>query len=92
VKLTAQVPLNIQLAGNIRIQVSDADRGLTVPFGTCVPAGCFAEFELKDDALRKLRAATGSGKLSYKTTNGQPVVIPVLFKGFARALDALGKE
>jgi invasion protein IalB len=91
-KLTAQVPVNIQLSANIRIQVSDADPGLTVPFNTCVPAGCFAEFELKDDAIRKFRAATGSGKLTYKTTNGQPAVIPVSFKGFGRAFDALAKE
>ena len=92
VKLTAQVPVNIQLAGNIRLQASDADAGLTVPFNTCVPAGCFAELELKDDAIRKFRAATDAGKLTYKTTNGQPVVIPVSFKGFGRAFDALGKE
>jgi len=90
-KLTAQVPVNIQLAGNIRLQASDADPGLTVPFHTCVPAGCFAEFELKDDAIRKFRAAA-AGKLTYKATNGQPVAIPVSFKGFARAFDALAKE
>jgi invasion protein IalB len=92
VKLAAQVPVNIQLKANIRIQLSDGDPGLTVPFNTCVPAGCFAEFELKDDVVKKFRAATGNGKLTFKTTNGQPVVIPVSFKGFGRALDALAKE
>jgi invasion protein IalB len=91
-KLTVQVPVNIQLAANLRLQVNDADPGLTVPFNTCVPGGCFAEFELKDDAMRKFRGTTGTGKLTYKTTNGQPVTIPVSFKGFARALDALAKE
>jgi invasion protein IalB len=91
VKLTVQVPVNIQRAANIRLQASDADPGLTVPFNTCVPAGCFAEFDLKDDAVRKFRAAT-NGKLTYKTTDGQPAVIPVSFKGFGRAFDALGKE
>src|ERR1700752_4087870 len=63
VKLTAQVPVNIKLDANIRLQASDADPGLTSPFNTCVPAGCFAEFELKDDAIRKFRAAA-NGKLT----------------------------
>ncbi len=30
--------------------------GLAVPFARCVWGGCFAEFDLKDDALKKLRA------------------------------------
>jgi invasion protein IalB len=92
VKLTAQVPVSIQLAGNIRLQVSDADPGLTVPFNTCWPAGCFADFDLKDDAIRKFRTATENGKLTYKSSAGQPVTLPVSFKGFGRAFDALGKE
>jgi invasion protein IalB len=92
VKLTAQVPVNIQLAASVRIQVSDADPGVTAPFNTCVPAGCFAEFDLKDDAVKKFRATNGAGKLTYKSENGQAVTIPVSFKGFARALDALAKE
>jgi len=92
VKLTAQVPVNIQLAAAARIQVNDADPGVTAPFNTCVPAGCFVEFDLKDDAIKKLRAAAGAGKLTYKTENGQGLAIPVSFKGFGRALDALAKE
>jgi invasion protein IalB len=91
-KLTVQVPVNIQLGANIRIQASEADAGIAVPFDRCQPAGCFAEFELKDDTLRKFRAAADGGKLSYKAANGQPLTIPVSFKGFARAFDALAKE
>jgi invasion protein IalB len=92
IKLTVQVPVNIQLGANVRIQASDADTGLAVPFDRCLPAGCFAEFELKDDVLRKFRAAADGGKLTYKAANGQAMTIPVSFKGFARAFDALAKE
>ena len=91
-KLTVQVPVNIALGANIRIQASDADPGLAVPFDRCQPAGCFAEFELKDDTLRKFRAGADAGKLTFKAANGQPMTIPVSFKGFARAFDALAKE
>jgi invasion protein IalB len=92
IRLTVQVPVNIALGANIRIQAGDADPGLAVPFDRCQPAGCFAEFELKDDTLRKFRAAADAGKLTFKAANGQPMTIPVSFKGFTRAFDALAKE
>jgi invasion protein IalB len=92
VKLVIQVPVNVALHGNVRIQASDADPGLTAPFDRCIPVGCFAEFDLRDDVLRKFRNATGAGKLTFTAANNQPVAIPVSFKGFGPAFDALAKE
>jgi invasion protein IalB len=92
VKLVIQVPVNVALRGNIRIQASDADPGLTVPFDRCIPEGCFAEFDVRDDMLRKFRSAAGAGKLTFTAANNQSVAIPVSFKGFGPAFDALAKE
>jgi invasion protein IalB len=92
VKLVVQVPVNVALHGNVRIQASDADAGLTVPFDRCIQVGCFAEFDLRDDELRKFRTATGAGKLTFTAANDQAVAIPVSFKGFGPAFDALTKE
>jgi invasion protein IalB len=92
VKLVIQVPVNVALRGNVRIQASDADPGLTGPFDRCIPVGCFAEFDVRDDMLKKFRTAAGAGKLTFTAANNQSVAIPVSFKGFGPAFDALAKE
>jgi invasion protein IalB len=92
IKLIAQLPVNVSFAANVRIQLSDTDSGLAAPFARCVPAGCFAEFDIKDDVLQKLRVASGAGKLSFADSTGHDVTVPVSFKGFGQAFDALAKE
>jgi invasion protein IalB len=42
--------------------------------------------------VRRLRAATGSGKISFKNGAQQDASVPLSFKGFAQAFDALMKE
>src|SRR5215475_4102397 len=91
-KMLAQLPVNVSFSGNVRIQTADNDPGLSAPFSRCVPAGCFADFELKDDVLRKFRATTTAGKLSFKDAGGRDLTVPVSFKGFGDAFDALSKE
>jgi invasion protein IalB len=77
---------------NVRIQTSDSDPGFMAPFARCVPAGCFAEFEIKDDALKKLRTASNPGRVRFTDASGGDIAVPLSFKGFSQALDALLKE
>jgi invasion protein IalB len=92
VKLVVQVPVNVAFATNVRVQTADADPGITAPFARCVPNGCFADFDIKDDILKKLRAASGAGKLSFADAGGHDVSVPLSFNGFAQAFEALAKE
>ena len=92
IKLVVQVPVNVSFATNVRLQTADGDAAIAVPFARCLPAGCFAEFDLKDDTLRKFRAASSVGKVTFADAGGRDVAVPLSFKGFARAFDALGKE
>jgi invasion protein IalB len=55
-------------------------------------AGCFAEFALKDDMLKKLRSAASVGKFSFADAGGHPVTVPISFNGFGAAFDALAKK
>jgi invasion protein IalB len=89
---SAQVPVNVSFRANLRIQVSASDPGFAVPFDHCLPVGCFVEFELKEDVTRKFIAATAAGKMTFKSANGQDVAIPISFKGFPQAFNALGEE
>ncbi len=92
VMLTVQLPVNVLVRVDVRIQTSAADAGLSVPFDHCVPAGCFANFALTEDMLKKFHDANNVGKLTFKNAGGQDVAIPLSFKGFAAAFDALVKE
>lgn len=92
VRLVAQLPVNVSLRANVRIQTSDSDPGLTAPFDRCVPAGCFADFDIKEDAIKKFRGATEAGKMTFKNAGGQVVTVTVSFKGFGSAFDVLAKE
>ena len=92
VKLIVQVPVNVSFATQVRIQTADPDPGFAVSFATCTPNGCFAEFDLKDDMLKKLREATSVGKLSFADAGGHDVVVPISFNGFSQAFEALAKK
>jgi invasion protein IalB len=91
-RLTVQVPVNVYLRTDVRLQASTSDPGLAAPFDRCLPVGCFADFALKDDAVKKFRTATAAGKMTFQSANGQSVAIPLSFKGFGPAYDALLKQ
>jgi invasion protein IalB len=92
VKLIVQVPVNISFATEVHIQTADADPGIVAPFATCTPNGCFAEFDLKEDLLKRLREASSVGKLSFADAGGHNVAVPISFKGFSEAFEALAKK
>jgi invasion protein IalB len=92
IRFIVQVPVNVTFATNVRIQSADADPGIIAPFARCLPSGCFAEFDLKEEMLRKFRGAAAGGKLTFADGGGHEISAPVSFSGFAQALDALMKE
>jgi invasion protein IalB len=92
VKLTVQVPVNVSFVPAVRVQMSTSDPGITAAFARCLPAGCFADFDLKDDIMQKFRAMDVVGKISFKDANGRDIAIPLSFKGFRQAFEALVKD
>src|SRR5262249_17667258 len=54
-KLFLVLPLNVSFSAPIKVMTNDKDAGITTPFRRCVPAGCIAEIELKDDLQKKFR-------------------------------------
>jgi invasion protein IalB len=92
VKLVIQMPVSVTFSKNVQIQTAEGDPGIAAPFARCVPGGCIAEFDLKEDTLKKFRAASGNGKVSFADATGQEVAIPLSFNGFNQAFEALSKE
>lgn len=91
-KFFIQLPINVSFMVPIKVTTSDKDTGVTTPFRRCVPAGCFGEIELKDDLQKKFRASTEAGKITFKDAADRDVAIPLSFKGFAQAFEALLKQ
>jgi invasion protein IalB len=92
VKLIVQVPVNVSFATQVHIQTSDDDPGVIAPFANCNPNGCFAEFDLRDDLLKKLYGATSAGKMSFADAGNHAITVPMSFNGFSQAFDALSKK
>jgi invasion protein IalB len=92
VKLFVQLPVNVSFTAPVKITIDDKDAGFTTPFRRCVPAGCFAEAELKDDLQKKFRAANETGKMIFRDAGDHDVTLPLSFKGFAQAYEALLKQ
>jgi invasion protein IalB len=86
VKLAVQLPLGVWLPSNVKFTFDAKQPPIAVTYKRCLPAACFADVELKDDLIKKIRDATDQGTLEFDDSNARPVKVPVSFKGFAQAL------
>jgi invasion protein IalB len=97
-KLTAHLPLNVQVATPVRLVLENPGRReapLALPFRSCTPRGCFAQVELRDEAmLRRLRShpAEAPARLEWHDPAGGELAAAISFRGFGGAFDALGRE
>lgn len=89
--IVIQLPLNVWIPTGVHF-VYDTGPGVTAAFKRCLPVGCFADFDMTDDLLKKLRAQTAAGRYEFKDAAQRVATIPLSFKGFSTAYDALLKE
>jgi len=93
IKLTIVAPVNLSFPSVARLAVDEKDQQPTeVAWRRCLPGGCFADLEVKDDQLKRWRAQAGTGLVKFLDAAGRDVVIPFSFRGLAQALDALSKS
>ncbi|MGH6777910.1 MAG: invasion associated locus B family protein [Bradyrhizobium sp.] len=90
--IVVQVPIKVWLPAGVTLVTNEKAPGLTAPFKRCRTNGCFADTDLPEAVLKKLRTETKNGKLLFKNEAQKLVTIPVSFKGFAPAFDAMGRE
>jgi invasion protein IalB len=91
-RVVFQVPINVWLPAGVTFMLDDKDPGVSATFKRCVGNGCFADADLPVQLVSKLRTQTQNGKLLFKDAAQRVVTIPVSFKGFAPAFDAMAKE
>lgn len=91
-KLVFQVPINVWIPDNVSLVVEEANTTIKANFTRCIPIGCFAEADLKDDMIAKLGKVSKGGRLEFADAGRQKIAIPVSFKGFTAAYDALNAK
>lgn len=92
IPMVIQVPIGAWLPFGVKLSAGGKDDGVHGEFKICAPNACIARLEIKDDTVRKYRSATEQGMLQFKDSNQRDVALPVSFKGFNTAYEALLKE
>ncbi len=92
IKIVIQLPIGVSLPNGAKLTFDPKTQALTAAFKRCLPAVCFADTELKDDVVKRLRSTVEQGQLQFEDGNRQPITLPVSFKGFSQAFDAMAKE
>jgi invasion protein IalB len=91
-RIVFQVPINVWLPAGVTLVADEKDPGMSATFKRCVGNGCFADADLPDLVLRQLSAQAQNGKLLFKDAAQRVVTIPVSFKGFEPAFEAMTRE
>jgi invasion protein IalB len=91
-KIFFQVPANVWLQTGVNFIFDDKASGLLATFRWCAGARCLADADLGDGIVAKLRTQIESGRIEFKEATQREVSIPVSFKGFVSAMDALARE
>jgi invasion protein IalB len=90
--LSIQVPTNVWLPDSARLILDQTDAPFDMPFKWCVPTRCLADVILTTADIGKLRSQTKPERITYKSATQADISVPLSFKGFKDAMDALGKE
>jgi len=90
---TVVLPPNVSFPSIVLVSLDDKDdHGLELNWNQCLPGGCFARAELKDDMLKRWRGQSGTGMVRYLNATKQPLTLTFSFRGFASAVDNLVKN
>jgi invasion protein IalB len=90
-RMTIALPPNVSLSSKVRVSVTDKDENpVELEWKRCLPGGCVAEGEVRDDLVRSWRA-TGAGQIRYPLASAQLLSLTFSFRGLAVALDNLAK-
>lgn len=91
-KITVVMQPNVSFPSNIKLGVDDKDtQPVELTWQRCLPGGCFADADMKDDQIKRWKAQTGNGSLAFKDGAGRDIPLPFSFRGLSQALDALSK-
>lgn len=90
-RIVFEVPINVWLPDGVKLTTDNKKLEISATFTRCMPIGCFADVEISKAQIKDLRDLKKAGKLQFKDAGKQQIAIPVSFKGFGDAYDAMQK-
>jgi invasion protein IalB len=91
-KLVVTLVPNVSFPSSVKLAVDDKDtQPVDLPWLRCLPGGCAAATEFKDDDAKRWKAQTATGRLIFKDGAGHEQSWPFSYRGFAQAMDGLSK-
>ena len=90
--LTAIVilPDNVSFPSSVHIRSDDKDvSGIQLDWIRCIPGGCFAQATPSDATVQYWHGLNTKGAIVFKDSSGEDISLPMSFRGFGEALDAL---
>lgn len=83
---TLVLPFGLDLSKGVTLQVDDGLVLASLPFRTCIPAGCLVNLNLDGRSVAALRTGA-SLKVNVFPVGGQEMSLSISLKGFPGALD-----
>ena len=91
-RLVVVLPNNVTFGASVQMSVDDKDKPVDLAYRRCLPSGCYADAEIKDEYLGRWRAQSERGRLNFRDGGNRPVTLPFSFRGLSQAMDALAKS
>ncbi len=90
ITLVMQLPIGVWIPAAPQFFVDPDASPLTGSFKRCAPVACFADAELTPEMMRAIEArGDEQGAVVFQMTEGQNASIPISFKGFIAAYNAM---
>jgi invasion protein IalB len=87
------LPNNVSFPSSVHLRTNSNDKwGFELAWLRCIPGGCFADAALNDATLAHWHSLNDIGGIVFRDAAGDEVSLPMTFRGFGDALDALKKS
>lgn len=87
-RATIIAPFGLDLSKGVGLVVGESDIA-TVPFTTCLPAGCLAHMDLESATLDKLRTGETAQIVLQPRQSEEPLIVTISLAGFTAAWERL---
>jgi invasion protein IalB len=90
---TVVVPSDVAFGTVMKLSVAEGDKfPIDIPWVRCRPGGCFATVTMNETIIKRLQSRNEPGRIVYVTGGGRDFILPISFRGLARAFEALARE
>jgi invasion protein IalB len=91
-KFIVELPVDVSPSNEVRVQTKDAGTLLSALFERCMPWDASSLSIFRQPCSRSFIPLSARAKLVFAEAMGRDVTVPLSFKGFAQAFDAMMTE